>query len=191
MKIATVNKTLAEFANEDLRHDYENDDLTLKELEVKYNITRQSIHNRAKKFGWKKLTQIKKITQATVNNFIEIDRLHDSVPALETMSPDVVKHKLSKALQIINDLQDVQSTALFANKFIIEKLLFDLQNNVINYDEASKILQRCGASLDKIATFYKEPTQIQTNIQINNSADKKEEINKNEAIIQFYLPEKD
>jgi predicted DNA-binding protein YlxM (UPF0122 family) len=128
MKVATVNKTLAEFANEDLRHDYENDDMTLKEMELKYDMTRQSIHNRAKKFGWKKLSKIKKITQATVNNFIEIDRLHDSVPALETMSPDVVKHKLSKALQIINDLQDVQNTALYVNKFIINKLVFDLEN---------------------------------------------------------------
>jgi|694.fasta_scaffold53382_2 hypothetical protein len=168
MKVATVNKTLAEFANEDLRHDYENDDMTLKEMELKYDMTRQSIHNRAKKFGWKKLSKIKKITQATVNNFIEIDRLHDSVPALETMSPDVVKHKLSKALQIINDLQDVQNTALYVNKFIINKLVFDLENNIINYDDASKILQRLGASIDKIASFYKEPAQIQTNIQINN-----------------------
>jgi hypothetical protein len=84
------------------------------------------------------------------------------------MSPDVVKHKLSKALQIINDLQDVQNTALYVNKFIINKLVFDLENNIINYDDASKILQRLGASIDKIASFYKEPAQIQTNIQINN-----------------------
>lgn len=190
MKAAITNKTTADLHDLDLQRDYENSELTLRELESKYELSRQTILNRAKSKKWIRKNKITRITNTTISNFVELDNLNNNVNIIDKLSSAEIKSKLSNALQIIDELQTVQNSALYVNKFIINKLVYDLENNLINYDDASKILQRCGATLDKIASFYKEPAQIQTNIQINNSVDDKKN-NKNETIVQFYLPEKD
>jgi len=190
MKAAITNKTKADLHDLDLQRDYENSELTLRELESKYELSRQTILNRAKSKKWIRKNKITRITNTTISNFVELDNLNNNVNIIDKLSSAEIKSKLSNALQIIDELQTVQNSALYVNKFIINKLVYDLENNLINYDDASKILQRCGATLDKIASFYKEPAQIQTNIQINNSVDDKKN-NKNETIVQFYLPEKD
>jgi molecular chaperone GrpE len=53
---------------------------------------------------------------------------------------------------------------LLANKLIINKLCSDLQNNTITIEEASKILQQCGATLDKIANSCNEVIRTKVDI---------------------------
>jgi len=169
MKAAITNKTIADLHDLELQRDYENSELTLRELESKYQLSRQTILNRAKQKKWIRKNKITRITNTTISNFVELDNLNNNVDIIDKLSSAEIKSKLSNALQIIDELQTVQNTALYVNKFIINKLVYDLENNIITYDEASKVLQRCGATLDKIASFYKEPAQIQTNIQINQT----------------------
>lgn len=169
MKAAITNKTIADLHDLELQRDYENSELTLRELESKYELSRQTILNRAKQKKWIRKNKITRITNTTISNFVELDNLNNNVDIIDKLSSAEIKSKLSNALQIIEQIQEGQNESIYINRLILKDLKRDLENKVITYDDASKVLQRCGATLDKIASFYKEPAQIQTNIQINQT----------------------
>ncbi len=148
-----------------LKHAYEHSDKSLRALAQEFNINYVAIKRMAEKNNWKRDKNMTHFEEIQTLQHVEKqdNKLFIISDELKLTSENVI----CSAFYIIEQLHNVHNKALKANNIIIDNVLTKLENNTIEYNEAVTILQRLGAGLDKISSFYKEPAL--TNIQINNN----------------------
>lgn len=180
--MATMStKEQIEFAQ--IRYDYENTKISIRDLSKKFNINYKKIERVCNKENWQRKPNLNAIDEIKV-----LDEFKTRVDTDLILSDDAKltsTQLINSTFNIIHKMHELHKKSLRADEIIIDNLLHQLENNAIEYGEAVTLLQKLGAGIDKISAFYKEPAM--TNIQINNNINKQEdEFNQ----VQFYIPEK-
>lgn len=162
--MATMStKEQIEFAQ--IRYDYENTKISIRELSKKFNINYKKIERVCNKENWQRSPNL-----TVIEEIKALDEFKTRVNTDLILSYDAKltsAQLINSTFNIIDRLHNVNSKLLKADEIIIDNILYKLENNAIEYSEAVTLLQKAGAVLDKISAFYKEPAM--TNIQINNN----------------------
>lgn len=148
-----------------IRYDYENTNVSIRDLSKKFNINYKKIERVCKKEEWQRKPSLSATDEIRVLDEVKTRINSDLILSEDTKLTST--QLINNAFNIINNLHNVHNKSLKAIDIIIDGTLHKLQNNLIEYEDAVPIIQRLGAGLDKISAFYKEPAM--TNIQINNN----------------------
>ena len=155
-------------------------------------IDKSSISKRAKKEGWDK-GKNQQLVIDKVNTVNDLEELNSQIQQLPSqIQQEVVNAEISEQLALIKSIQNLDKGALNLHGIILKKTISKAMSGEMSEQEASRVAQSMGLSVDKVAAragIGKEP-QTQVNIQNNNTANAVSDANL-EAMVKRVLSSED
>lgn len=156
-------------------------------------INKSSISKRAKNENWEK-GKIQHLVEENIKAIQNVEIAKDKIQQ-EIQHPiqqEVIQKEISDQLALIKSITNLDKGALNLHNIILKKTLSKTMSGEMSEQEASRVAQSMGLSVDKVAAragIGREP-QTQVNIQNNNAANMVSDANL-EAIVKKALSEDD